>query len=189
MHEIILIALAAAIANYVIFVDLLGLSFFISATSNFRRITILAAATTIVLMLSSIFIFIVKMLTANHAVFNLLLPMISMLIIFLMTIFVLKLFKNLFGLELSSHNIALSLIVLNSGILYISIQSTNYENLFEATLFSLIGGIGFSLSLICFSALKENINQLPVPEVLRGNPITMITIGIVSLGFMGLIGL
>ena len=115
--------------------------------------------------------------------------MISMLIIFLMTIFVLKLFKNLFSLEFSSHNIALSLIVLNSGILYISIRSTNYENLFEATLFSLIGGIGFSLSLICFSALKENINQLPVPEVLRGNPITMITIGIVSLGFMGLIGL
>ena len=115
--------------------------------------------------------------------------MISMLIIFLITIFVLKLFKNLFGLELSSHNIALSLIVLNSGILHISIRSTNYENLFEAALFSLIGGIGFSLSLICFSALKENINQLPVPEVLRGNPITMITIGIVSLGFMGLIGL
>ena len=60
MHEIILIALAVAIANYVIFVDLLGPSSFISATSNLRRITILAAATTIVLMLSSIFIFIVK---------------------------------------------------------------------------------------------------------------------------------
>ena len=189
MHEIILIALAAAIANNVIFVDLLGLSFFISATSKLSRITALAAATTMVLMLSSISIFVVKMVTANHIIFNLLLPMISMLIIFLMMICVLKLFKNIFGLKFSSHNIALSLIVLNSGILYISIRSTNYENLFEATLFSLIGGIGFSLSLICYSALKENINQLPVPEVLRGNPITMITIGILSLGFMGLIGL
>ena len=49
--------------------------------------------------------------------------------------------------------------------------------------------IGFSLVLVLFAGMRERLAVADVPEFFQGNAIAMITAGIMSLAFMGFVGL
>jgi electron transport complex protein RnfA len=49
--------------------------------------------------------------------------------------------------------------------------------------------IGFSFVLVLFSALREKIEGADVPLPFKGAPIALITAGMMSIAFMGFIGL
>lgn len=50
-------------------------------------------------------------------------------------------------------------------------------------------GVGFSLVLVSFTLMREKIDMADVPKPFQGTAIGIITAGLMSLGFMGLIGL
>ena len=112
-----------------------------------------------------------------------------MLIVSLAANLVLKGLTKLYDIPKLLYNKFLVLVILNSGILYIAISATESENLLQVILNSFLAGFGFSLSLICFNAMHERILELKVPNILLGSPIIIIMAGIVSLAFMGFIGL
>jgi electron transport complex protein RnfA len=49
--------------------------------------------------------------------------------------------------------------------------------------------IGFSFVLVLFSTIRERIDSANVPTVFQGAPIALITAGLMSMAFMGFIGL
>jgi len=49
--------------------------------------------------------------------------------------------------------------------------------------------IGFSFVLVVFSTIRERIDSANVPVVFQGTPIALITAGLMSMAFMGFIGL
>ncbi|TNF34482.1 MAG: electron transport complex subunit RsxA, partial [Gammaproteobacteria bacterium] len=49
--------------------------------------------------------------------------------------------------------------------------------------------VGFSLVLVLFAGIRERIAVSDVPEAFQGNAIALITAGIMSLAFMGFVGL
>ena len=49
--------------------------------------------------------------------------------------------------------------------------------------------VGFSLVLVLFAGMRERIAVADVPESFQGNAIALITAGIMSLAFMGFVGL
>ena len=48
---------------------------------------------------------------------------------------------------------------------------------------------GFSLVLVLFAAVRERVAVADVPIPFRGNPIALITAGLMSMAFMGFAGL
>ena len=58
-----------------------------------------------------------------------------------------------------------------------------------ATLYGFGAAIGFSLVLVLFAAMRERLDAADVPLPFRGSAIAMVTAGLMSLAFMGFMGL
>lgn len=59
----------------------------------------------------------------------------------------------------------------------------------ESLVYTLGVSLGFGFALITFSALRERLDIAPVPASMRGTPISFITAGLLSIGYVGLAGL
>ena len=51
------------------------------------------------------------------------------------------------------------------------------------------GGIGFTLAMVLMSAIRERLELADIPEPLRGVPIAFIVAGLMSMAFLGFVGL
>ena len=189
MFEIISITVSAALVNNIIFVELLGLGFFFSTTSNRDLWKLIVTTITLVLVVSSSLFYLTKIYLLDRFALRFLDLLSAMIIVSLAANLVLKGLTKLYDIPKLLYNKFLFLVILNSGILYIAISATESENLLQVILNSFLAGFGFSLSLICFNAMHERILELKVPNILLGSPIIIIMAGIVSLAFMGFIGL
>tara|TARA_A200000113_G_scaffold225679_1_gene247428 strand:+ start:1812 stop:2399 length:588 start_codon:yes stop_codon:yes gene_type:complete len=189
MFEIISITVSAALVHNIIFVELLGLGFFFSTTSNRDLWKLIVTTITLVLVVSSSLFYLTKIYLLDRFALRFLDLLSAMIIVSLAANLVLKGLTKLYDIPKLLYNKFLFLVILNSGILYIAISATESENLLQVILNSFLAGFGFSLSLICFNAMHERILELKVPHILLGSPIILIMAGIVSLAFMGFIGL
>tara|TARA_X000000368_G_scaffold193072_1_gene152279 strand:- start:281 stop:868 length:588 start_codon:yes stop_codon:yes gene_type:complete len=189
MFEIISITVSAALVHNIIFVELLGLGFFFSTTSNRDLWKLIVTTITLVLVVSSSLFYLTKIYLLDRFALRFLDLLSAMIIVSLAANLVLKGLTKLYDIPKLLYNKFLFLVILNSGILYIAISATESENLLQVILNSFLAGFGFSLSLICFNAMHERLLELKVPNILLGSPIIIIMAGIVSLAFMGFIGL
>lgn len=93
-----------------------------------------------------------------------------------------KLFKAL--------GIYLPLITTNCAILGMAelavIEEYNYA---ETVIFGFSAGIGFLIALILMAAIREQLEGAPIPEPLKGAPITLISAGLLALAFGGFAGM
>jgi Na+-translocating ferredoxin:NAD+ oxidoreductase subunit A len=84
----------------------------------------------------------------------------------------------------------LPLIISNSavlGIAFINIEAS--KSYIEAIIFALGSGLGYGLIIITFTAIRMRLESYQVPQAFKGLPIALITAGLMSLAFLGLVGL
>jgi electron transport complex protein RnfA len=84
----------------------------------------------------------------------------------------------------------LPLIISNSavlGIAFINIEAS--KSYIEAIVFALGSGLGYGLIIITFTAIRMRLESYQVPQAFKGLPIALITAGLMSLAFLGLVGL
>ena len=86
--------------------------------------------------------------------------------------------------------IYLPLITTNCAVLGIPLLNIalGYDFL-ESLLFGFGSSVGFSLVLIMFAGIRERLEGADIPVYFRGNPIALVTAGLMSLAFMGFAGL
>ena len=81
--------------------------------------------------------------------------------------------------------IFLPLIAVNCAILGVSLFMVEKEYTFiETCIFSLGSGIGWCLAIVAMASIREKITYSNVPKGLNGLGITMITTGLMAMGFM-----
>jgi len=84
----------------------------------------------------------------------------------------------------------LPLITSNCAVLAVALLAVGQElGFLETLVYALGAALGFSLVMVLFAALRERLDQAPVPAAFRGVPVALVTAGILSLGFMGFAGL
>jgi Na+-transporting NADH:ubiquinone oxidoreductase subunit E len=84
-----------------------------------------------------------------------------------------------------SLGIFLPLIAVNCAILGVSLFMVEKEYTFSETLvFSLGSGIGWWLAILAMSCIRDKISYSNIPNGLEGLGITMITTGLMAMGFM-----
>ncbi|AMA64639.1 Electron transport complex protein RnfA [Candidatus Arsenophonus lipoptenae] len=82
--------------------------------------------------------------------------------------------------------IFLPLMTTNCTILSVILLNTHQSHSFlEAAVYGFSTAISFSLIMILFSAIKERISLANIPAPFKGAPIALITIGLMSLAFIG----
>ncbi len=89
-----------------------------------------------------------------------------------------------------SLGIFLPLITVNCAILGVTLfmQIRNY-NFIQSLVYGLGGGLGWWLAIVSLAAIRKKIDNNPVPPGLKGTALTMVTIGIMAMAFMGFAGM
>jgi electron transport complex protein RnfA len=84
----------------------------------------------------------------------------------------------------------LPLITTNCAVLGVALLNARQPTTFAQAIFMGLGSaLGFALVLVSFSAIRERIESGPVPALLSGSPIALITVGILAMAFSGFSGL
>ena len=90
----------------------------------------------------------------------------------------------------SALGVYLPLITTNCVVLGVALLNVQEGNNLIETIFTAVGAsLGFMLSLILISAIREQLVIKDVPEALEGFPIALITAGLMSIAFLGFNGL
>jgi len=90
----------------------------------------------------------------------------------------------------SAMGIYLPLITTNCAILGITfLNIDNKFNFLNGTVFAIGTGLGFTLVIITFAAIRERLDLAPINPSLRGYPISFIAAALMALAFLGFSGL
>ena len=89
-----------------------------------------------------------------------------------------------------SLGVFLPLITTNCAVLGVALLNVGASNTFlQSAVYGFGAAVGFSFVLILFSGIRERIESANVPKIFQGVPIALITAGLMSMAFMGFIGL
>ena len=89
-----------------------------------------------------------------------------------------------------SLGVYLPLITTNCAVLGVTvINIDNNYTFIQSIANAFSGGLGFMMSLIIFSGVRKKLEYADIPETFKGIPATLIAASIVSVSFMGFVGL
>ena len=182
MTDLLLIAVAAATVNNFVLVRLLGLCPVLGAGSRLEDVPGIALATTGVLTVTA---------GLCHALDRWVLapfglPYLRIIGFLALTVLTVR----LANLVLQRPGQQLPLVTTNCAVLGVALLTTGtVDSLAGALALGLGAGAGFSLVLLLFTGALPRLEQAPVPVALRGPAITLVTVGMLSLAFLGFSGL
>ncbi|HEX7037447.1 MAG TPA: electron transport complex subunit RsxA [Pseudomonadales bacterium] len=190
MAELGLILIGATLVNNFVLAQFLGLCPFMGVTRQYQPALAMGLATAFVLTTAAAASFLLY-----HAVLVPLEVEYLRIVVFIVTIagvvqFTERVIRAQSPLLYEVLGIYLPLITSNCAVLAVALLAVGQELGFVETVVYAIGAAaGFSLVLVLFAALRERLEQAPVPAAFRGVPVALVTAGILSLGFMGFAGL
>ena len=78
----------------------------------------------------------------------------------------------------------------NCTILGVAINVINFEyTLLESAVYAVATALGFSLAMVLFAGIREQIAVTDVPKGMKGTPIALLIAGLLALAFMGFSGI
>ena len=89
----------------------------------------------------------------------------------------------------SALGIYLPLITTNCAVLgavLLVVDTYNYQTLAEAVTFNFSAALGFTLAIVLMAGVRERLETTPIPKVLQGFPIVLISAALISMAFGGL---
>jgi len=188
--NILLLVISAIFVNNFVLARFLGICPFLGVSKKLSTALGMTGAVMFVMTLASI---------ASWLVYHLLLKPFDL--VFLQTIsFILIIASMVQLVELAlqklspplyrSLGIFLPLITTNCAVLGCAVLVVqNDYSLIQTTVFALAAAVGFGLSLVLFSGIREVLALADTPKSFRGTAIALVTAGILSLSFMGFAGL
>ncbi len=190
MSEYLLIFVSTVLVNNFVLVKFLGLCPFMSVSTRLETAVGMGLATTFVLTLSSICSYLVNAYLLSPFDLEYLRTITFILVIAATVQFTEMLVKKTSPLLHQILGIFLPLITTNCAVLGVALLNVqNQHGFLHSAIFGFGAAVGFSLVLVLFAAVRERTAVADVPEIFKGAPINLVTAGIMSMAFMGFIGL
>ena len=190
MTDLSLILLGALLVNNFVLAQFLGLCPFMGITKSYDTAFATGLATTFVLSLAAV---------STHILYNgILLPLGLEYLRIILFIVVIAGLVQLVQVYLRASSpvlqqlpgVYLPLITSNCAVLGVSLLAIGQDLSLLQTLFYAIGAAaGFTLVMVLFGAMREQLQQSNLPDAFKGSPIALISAGLMSLAFMGFQGL
>jgi electron transport complex protein RnfA len=190
MTELGLILFGALLVNNFVLAQFLGLCPFMGITRSLDTALATGLATTFVLALAAI---------SSHVLYHYVLVPLQLtylnIIVFIVVIAGLVQLIQLYLKATSPilHQVLgvyLPLITSNCAVLGVTLLAINQDLTLLATFIFAVGAAaGFTLVMVLFGALREQLAQGQLPLAFQGTPIALISAGLMSLAFMGFQGI
>ena len=183
------IALNAILVNNFVFSLFLGLCPFLGVSGKLNTAASMGAATTLVMFVSSACAYGINwVLTATDLEF---LRLICYIAVIAAAVQLVEMSMKKFSPALfRALGIYLPLITTNCAVLGVVLfQTTRDYSFVQSAVYSVSAGAGFMLALVLMAGLRERLELAEVPRVTQGAALTLMLAGILSLTFMGFVGL
>jgi len=190
MSDLVLIILATVLVNNFVLVKFLGLCPMLGASTRLETALGMSLATTFVLTVAA---------GASYLIDTYLLVPFQLeylrLLSFIVVIAASVQFTEMFIRHSSPmlHQVLgmyLPLITTNCAVLGVALLNTRQSTTFvEALAYGIGAGLGFCLVMVLFAGLRERLEAADTPAPFRGAAIALITVGIMSMAFVGFTGM
>lgn len=189
MLDALVLFFSASLVNNFVLVRFLGICPFIGVSNQLSAALGMGGATTFVLVLSALLCAIANnyvLIPLDLASLDLIVDIIIIAVAVQLVEIVVK--KASYSLY-QALGIYLPLITTNCIVLGLVLINTSLEHsLFHAVVYAFGAGVGFTLVLTLFAAIRERLTLNDVPAPFRGTAIALISAGLMSLAFMGFAG-
>jgi electron transport complex protein RnfA len=190
MKELFAILIGAILIENFVLTKFLGICPFLGVSKKTSTAVGMSGAVVFVLVLSQATTWVVNEYLLKPNKLEYLQTITFILVIAALVQFVETVLKKTIPALYKSLGIYLPLITTNCAVLGSAVINVERDyNLVEAVVFGFAAGLGFTLALILFSAIRERLETNDIPEAFKGMPITLIAASLVSVAFVGFAGL
>ena len=190
INNYLLIILSTVLVNNIVLTKILGLCPFMGVSKKLETSISMSAATAFVLTIGSMTSWAINhyLLEPNNLLY---LRTITFIVVIAAVVqFTEMLMEKHFPFLYKMLGIFLPLITTNCAVLGIPLLNAQASHtLIESAFFGFGGALGFSLVLILFASTRERLEGADIPKPFQGSAIAMTTAAIMSLAFMGFVGL
>lgn len=190
MSNLFSIIIASIFVNNYVLGQFLGICPTLGVTSKVETAKGMGAAVIFVVTLSSIITWVIQYYILNPLNIGYLQTVVFILVIAALVQTVEMIMKKSMPNLYEALGVYLPLITTNCIVLGVAIKNINDSfNLLETTVNSVAAAVGFLIALVILASIREKIEDNDLPEALKGAPISLIILGIMSIAFMGFAGL
>lgn len=186
---IIGLLISALFTENFVLVKFLGCCPFLGVSKKIDTAIGMGMAVTFVMAIASMFTYLANEFLLIPLNLEYLQTILFILIIAALVQFVEMVIKKTMPALYSSLGIYLPLITTNCAVLGVALLNVqNGYNLLFSILYGTFAALGFTLAIVLFAGIREQINEKDVPESFHGFPIALITAGLMAIAFMGFSG-
>ena len=191
-----LIFVSAIFVNNIVLSQFLGICPFLGVSKKIDTALGMGAAVTFVLTLATIVTYLLQLLLVKWGI-EFLQTILFILVIAAMVQMIEIVLKNISPSLYQALGVFLPLITTNCCLLGVAILVANGtnklpgeldHNLLTGTIFAFATALGFTLALILFAGMREQLAMNKVPKAMQGTPIALLTAGLLAMAFMGFSG-
>lgn len=188
--EYILIFIAAVFVNNIVLAQFLGICPFLGVSRKVNTAAGMGMAVTFVMTLSTIVTYLIQKYLLVPFGLAFMQTVVYILIIATLVQMVEIVLKKVSPALYQALGVFLPLITTNCTILGVAILVVRKEyDLIESVIFAISSAIGFTLALVLFAGIREQMSRTQIPRSMQGMPIALIVAGLLAMAFMGFSGI
>ena len=177
------------VSNYVLG-QFLGICPALGVTSKVDTARGMGLAVIFVITLASIITWIIQYYILNPLNIGFLQTVVFILVIAALVQSVETVMKKSMPALYGALGVFLPLITTNCVVLGVAIKAIDSSyTLIETIVYALSASLGFMLAIMILAYIRERIEYNSLPETFKGVPITLVTLGLMAIAFMGFAGL
>lgn len=190
--EYILMIIGAVLVNNVILVQFLGICPFLGVSSKVNTALGMGAAVIFVMALATLVTSTLQKYILVPLGITFLQTIVFILVIAALVQMVEIILKKISPSLYKALGVFLPLITTNCAVLGVAINVTKNPviaghgiTIIDSTLYAIAIAIGFTVAIVIFAGLREQMDLVEIPKGMKGVPIALITAGILAMAFMG----
>ena len=189
--EYILIIIAAVFVNNIVLNQFLGICPFLGVSKKVSTAVGMTGAVTFVMTLATLVTYLLHAYLLVPLELEYLRTITFILVIATLVQMVEIILKKISPALYRALGVFLPLITTNCAVLGVAILAIGMEDatMIKALVFAIANAIGFGLAIIVFSSIREYLDLVDIPKGMKGVPIALLVAGLLSLAFMGFIGI
>lgn len=190
MLTYISIIITAIFVNNIVFAQFLGICPFIGVSRKLSSAIGMGAAVTFVMALSTTVTWLLQYGVLNPLGIAYMQTIVFILVIAALVQMLEIVIKKINPSLYSALGVFLPLITTNCAVLGVAIIVIQKNlSLMESIVYAVATALGFTLALVVFAGIREQLMLSDVPKSMRGVPIALVCAGLLAMAFMGFAGI
>ena len=190
--EYILMIIGAVLVNNILLVQFLGICPFLGVSSKVNTALGMGVAVIFVMALATLVTSTLQKYVLLPLDITYLQTIVFILVIAALVQMVEIMLKKVSPSLYQALGVYLPLITTNCTVLGVAINVTKNPviqghaiTILDSTLYAIAIAIGFTLAIVIFAGIREQLELVEIPKGMKGVPIALITAGILAMAFMG----